>query len=207
MSGECHIAVPDRGFGKVSCTFSHGGIVCALIDFRTQPNGRCRERTKRTILVIQAVGHSSITAAPRSAAVRGRFCGRWHDRSSASSAAACRAGFQIPTGQQIGCQPLTRTGHICHRTAKCRRNIGGVLAHISFVDVRAADYRHRLHAGRLAETACGCVRLGVLKSQRRGSGQNSRCQKRQSQQFCRSRQRCNLRPELFHHRAFLSSCF
>ena len=76
-------------------------------------------------------------------------------------------------------------------------------AHYRFVP---DDYRHRLHAGRLAEAACGCVRLGVLKSQRRGSGQNGRCQKRQSQQFCRSRQRCNLRQELFHHRAFLSSC-
>ena len=90
--------------------------------------------------------------------------------------------------------------------AKYGRNIGGVLAHIGFVDVRAADYRYRLHTGRLAEAACGCVRLGVLKSQCRGSGQNGRCQKRQSQQFCRSRQRCNLHPELFHHRAFLSSC-
>lgn len=206
MSGKRYIAVPDRGFSKVSGTFPHGGIVRALIDFCTQSNGRRRECTQRTILVIQAAGHSGIAAAPSSAAVRGRFCGRRHDRSSASSAATCRAAFQIPTGQQIGGQPLTRTGHICHRTAKCRRNIGGVLAHISFVDVRAADYRHRLHAGRLAEAACGCVRFGVLKSQRRGSGQNGRCQKRQSQQFCRSRQRCNLRQELFHHRAFLSSC-
>lgn len=191
----------------MSGTFPHGGIVRALIDFRTQPNGRRGERTKGTILVIQAAGHSSITATPSSAAVRGRFCGRRHDRSSASSAAAGRAAFQIPSGQQIGSQPLTGTGHIRHRTAKCRRNIGGVLAHISFVDVRAADYRHRLHTGRLAEAACGCVCFGVLKSQRRGSGQNGRCQKCQPQQLCRSRQRCNLRPELFHHRAFLSSCF
>ena len=190
----------------MSGTFPHGGIVRTLIDFRTQSNGRRGESAEGTILVIQAAGHSSITAAPSSAAVRGRFCGGRHDRSSASSAAAGRAAFQIPSGQQIGSQPLTGTGHIRHRAAKYGRNMGGVLAHIGFVDVRAADYRYRLHTGRLAEAACGCVRLGVLKSQRRGSGQNGRCQKRQSQQFCRSRQRCNLRPELFHHRAFLSSC-
>ena len=74
------------------------------------------------------------------------------------------SSFQITARHEIGRQPFTGAEHICHLTAKSRRNIGCVLTHISFKDICSPNHRHRLDAGGLTKAACRSIGFCVLKS-------------------------------------------
>ena len=160
MSSESHIAVPDRSFGKMARAFPHCGAIRSLIDFGTQSNGRGREGAERTVFIVQAAGHSGIAGTP-CRPVHGVLHLR---RQNCCRTASDSSSFQITARHEIGRQPFTGAEHICHLTAKSRRNIGCVLAHISFKDICSPNHRHRLDAGGLTKAACRSIGFCVLKS-------------------------------------------